>query len=241
MAVEDISLPVGDSRLAAMLHRPSGQPRAGAVISHGLQSSMQSQKLTSLAGALCTAGVLVLRFDHLGCGMSPGREEDTTLTGRRDEFLAAVEMLRPMVKDLPLAYLGSSFGGTVAFCAGDILPPACSVVWSAPTDLEELFLRMRSAPEVPRLGALARDITGFDLRAILARASRVLFVHGQKDEVVPVAQARRGHEFSRQPKELLVLPGADHRLSKAADQATATKATLAWVGRFCWQQEQTNG
>ncbi len=235
--MEELRIPFGPQSLAAALHRPQGPARAAAVLAHGLQSSMQSAKLTKLGQALARQGVLCLRFDHLGCGHSPGRESDTTLTDRRNQFLAAAGQVADLAPGLPVCYLGSSFGGTVALCAADIKAPACIVVWSAPIYLEELFTRMDQAPEVPDMPALARDIARFDLEAIIARRSRVLFVHGQNDEVVPVDQARRGHELAAEPKELLVLPGADHRISDPAAQAKAISATLTWVSRFSLDRE----
>lgn len=231
--MEKTRVSFGEVGLAACLHRPQGPARAAAVLAHGLQSSMQSTKLTRLGHALAGIGVLCLRFDHSGCGESPGRERDTTLTGRRDEFLAAVAELEALAPGLDVCYLGSSFGGTVALCAADMKSPACTVVWSAPTDLEELFVHMRRAPDVPDMPALARDVARFDLAAIIARRGRVLFVHGREDEVVPVDQARRGHELAREPKSLLVLPGADHRITDPGAQDAAVAATLEWVERFC--------
>ncbi len=231
-AAEAFRIPFAGGQLAARLHQPPHPAGASAVIAHGLFSSMQSQKLTRLARALAQAGCLALQFDHSGCGQSPGDIADTSLTTRRDEYLAAVEYLRGLAPGLPVAYLGSSMGGCAAILAAEAAPPACLVAWSTPTDLGELRAKLRAQPDHPPLPALERDIPRYDLRAVLARTSRVLFVHGEQDEVVPLAQAREGHRLARPPKQLLVLPGADHRLSRQADQEQAIAHTLAWVERF---------
>lgn len=220
-----IELPQGS--LAARLHRPEGKPRAAAVIAHGQASSMASQKLTRLARALAGAGCLALQFDHSGCGDSLGELELTTLTGRREEFLAAVETLAGLAPGLPLVYLGSSLGGTVALLAADLRPPRCTVAWSAPLDLAELLPRLDPPPQ--GFSALINDIPNHDLPAVLARARGVLLVHGEDDEVVPVKHARFGHDLVGPPKGLLILPGADHRLSRRADQDRAIAETLAFV------------
>ncbi|MGD9123739.1 MAG: alpha/beta hydrolase [Desulfarculaceae bacterium] len=227
-----VSIPYPSGDLAAATYYPAGPPQGAVVIAHGLQSSKASTKLTRLSQSLAAAGLAALRFDHSGCGQSPGDMEETTLSSRRDEFLAAMEFLASQVPGLPLVYMGSSLGGTTALLAGDIKPPACTVCWSTPTDLEALYLRLRDQAGEPGMRALARDMPAHDLSAVLARTSRVLFVHGERDEVVPAAQARRGHRLARAPKELMIIPQADHRLSKEQDQLQAMAQTLAWIEPF---------
>ncbi len=228
----EIELPRG--RLAARLHRPGAGSRAAAVIAHGQASSMASQKLTRLARTLARAGVATLQFDHSGCGDSLGELELTTLTGRREEFLAAVDTLAGLVPGLPLVYLGSSLGGTVALLAADVRPPRCTVAWSAPLDLEELLPRLDPPPE--GFSALINDIPNHDLPAVLDRSRGVLFVHGEQDEVVPVNHARFGYARVGPPKGLLILPGADHRLSRPGDQKRAITRTLAFI-QDCLQDQ----
>lgn len=230
--VQPQEIAYGDLTLAGRLYRPQDEPRGAAVIAHGLYSSMQSEKLNRLAAALAEAGYLALMFDATGCGDSPGDVRQTTLTSRHDELLAAVEHLARLAPGLPMAYLGSSLGGTAALLAADTRPPACTVVWSAPSDLQELFMRLRSRPDPPELPAMARDLGRHDLEGLLGRLSRVLWVHGEQDEVVPVSQARRGYQLLREPKGLVILPGADHRFTRPEDQKTAVEHTLAWLGRF---------
>lgn len=218
-------------RLAARLHRPSALAKAGVVIAHGLFSSMASEKLTALAQALAGQGYLALQYDAMGCGGSQGDLRRTTLSTRVAELLAAAQSLQQEAPGLPLVYLGSSLGGTAALAAGQARPPACTVTWSAPVDLPALFQRLAAKPDPPDLPDMPADIGRHDLKSALAQTSKVLFVHGQEDEVVPVAQAHLAHEWAAQPKELLVMPGADHRFSNLAHQAQATRATLAWLER----------
>jgi len=193
---------------------------------------MASQKLTRLAEALASSGHLALRFDHRGCGISPGELSQTSLTARRDEFLAAVAALKALKPGLPLVYLGSSFGGTTALLAGDLEPPASSLHWSTPWDFEPLFGVIDDPPERPTFRELVRDVPRHDLEAVLARAKNAFVVHGEYDEVVPVSQALRAHQLLREPKGLLILPKADHRLSNPHDQKQAIARSLAWIEQF---------
>ena len=80
-----ISIEHNSGHLAGRLYWPP-KPRAGVVIAHGLDSSMQSSKLNQLGQGLKEAGMAALLFDHTGCGDSPGSHKETTLTTRRDDF-----------------------------------------------------------------------------------------------------------------------------------------------------------
>lgn len=229
---QTLNIPLGQMELAGRLYSPGGQPCALAVISHGLLSSKDSEKLTRLCQALARAGHCALIFDHIGCGDSPGDLADTSLTSRRQEFLAAAEMIKDLEPGRPLVYLGSSFGGTVALLAAEREAPACSLHWSTPWDFAPLREAIQDPGQAPRLDALVRDLPSHDLDGLLARSSRLFFVHGDNDEVVPVEQARRAHDLARPPKSLLVLPGADHRLSDPLDQKQAVAHSLAWIAQF---------
>ena len=227
-----VLIPHGDIKLAGRLHRPAKPAKAAALIAHGLFSSMQSEKLTALARAMALEGITALQFDNTGCGDSPGDISLTTVTGRRDELLSAAKFLARSEPGAPMAYLGSSLGGTAAYLAADIMAPACVVLWSAPTNLEELVARMSARPEAAGLTALARDLGRHDLDAVLARTRRVLFIHGANDQTVPVEQARRGHRLALDPKDLVILPRADHRFSEMEDQKRAARLSLDWIERF---------
>lgn len=223
-------MPLPGSHLAARLFQPDGSPRALAVISHGLESSMASQKLSNLAHALTLFGCYTLQFDHLGCGDSPGEARRTTLSRRRDEFLAATAALcQEAPAGLPLVYLGSSLGGTTALLAAALEPPLCTVHWSAPWDFASLVRKLALQPQQPILPDFAADLPHHDLPGLLAATRGMFLVHGERDELVEVAQARYAYGLAPRPKGLVVLPGADHRLSDPADQNTALAHTLAWI------------
>jgi uncharacterized protein len=227
-----LPIPHAGQELAGRLFRPALAPKAGVVMAHGLYSSMQSEKLGRLARALAQAGYLCLMFDALGCGDSPGDVRHTTLTSRRDQFLSAVARLERQAPGLPLAYLGSSLGGTAALLAGRERMPMCLLCWSTPVDLRALMRRLRAQPQPPDLPEMIEDIPRHDLPAVLAASPRLLVVHGQEDEVVPVGQAHTAHQLAAEPKDMLILPGADHRLSRPEDQNQAMARSLAWLERF---------
>ena len=54
----------------------------------------------------------------------------------------------------------------------------------------------------------------------------LLLVYGDQDEVVPVAHAGRLFEKAGQPKEMVILPGAGHRLRQ---DERAIEAATKWL------------
>jgi alpha-beta hydrolase superfamily lysophospholipase len=229
---ENLPIPHAGQELAGRLFRPAQAPKAGVVIAHGLYSSMQSPKLNRLAQTLADASYFCLLFDARGCGDSPGDVRHTTLSSRRDDLLAAAQALSGLAPGLPLAFLGSSLGGTAALLAGQARPPLCLICWSTPVDLSALMARLTAQPNPPDLPEMVADIPRHDLQAILAASPRLLSVHGQEDDVVPVAQAHLAQGLAPDPKDLLILPGADHRLTRDEHQVQAMARTLAWLGRW---------
>ncbi|MBI2853467.1 MAG: alpha/beta fold hydrolase [Chloroflexi bacterium] len=54
----------------------------------------------------------------------------------------------------------------------------------------------------------------------------LLIVHGEQDDLVPVADAYRLHEKAKEPKELCIIPGAGHRLRR---DPRAMDIALDWL------------
>ena len=54
----------------------------------------------------------------------------------------------------------------------------------------------------------------------------LLMIHGEKDDLVPVEHAHRLYERAGEPKELVILPGAGHRL-RLEEKAITT--ALNWL------------
>jgi putative redox protein len=59
----------------------------------------------------------------------------------------------------------------------------------------------------------------------------VLVVQGECDDVVPPAHASLLFDRAREPRELCLLPGADHRLSDPLHRLEAVKRSRDWLIR----------
>jgi uncharacterized protein len=150
-------------------------------------------------------GVNVFIFDYQGYGLSRGypSEENTYRDAR-----AALDYLRTRgdVEVDRIVYYGKSLGGAVAVQLASEEPPY-RLVLNAPF-ASILDMARVHYPFLP-LGPLLRTRYASIDKIGEVRAP-VLIVHGEADEIVPLAQARQLYEAAPQPKRLLVVEGAGH-------------------------------
>lgn len=92
-----------------------------------------------------------------------------------------------------VALVGHSFGGAVVISAGAMSEKVCAVV---PMSTQTYGTSL--APEVaPRA---------------------MLLVHGTNDTILPDACSRQVHQIAREPKELVLYPGAGHGLDECREE-----------------------
>jgi len=90
-----VEFSVGNQKLIGDLHLPEGFEGLFpcVITSHGYKSRRESEKYFQIGHRFPLEGIAVLRFDHRGAlgGESEGKFEDTTLTGRVEDLMAAIE------------------------------------------------------------------------------------------------------------------------------------------------------
>ena len=59
--------------------------------------------------------------------------------------------------------------------------------------------------------------------------SPALLIAGDRDRIVPISQTRALFDAAREPKELLVLPGADHNDEELVEGPTMIERVVAFV------------
>ena len=226
-----VALPGG--ALALVLHLPEAPARVPVVVAcHGLGASKDSDKSLLIGETLPAAGFALARFDFRGCGESSGTEEETTIASRMEDVEAVLAFLsRHPRLDGRFGLLGSSLGGFVALqiAARDHgLPlPVPIVTWNAPASLTELAnddLRENRGLGVPfaleyATGRYALAPTGL---------SHHLIVHGDADVVVTLEHGVALHERATDPCDLVIIPGADHRITDPDHRRQAVALSLAW-------------
>lgn len=216
-------------RITGVLHCPPEDNPPVVVGSHGLFSNGDSPKQIALAEALNASGIAFLRLDHRGCGQSEGQfDAVTTLGGRVRDLIAAVRVLeKDRGAPLPLGLFGSSLGGTTCLAAAPALSPARMVTLAAPVDSRSLAAASHE-PTDPLPWPYEAEQFQFDLAGRLGEVHDLLVIHGEADEVVPVAHARQIFAAVREPKQLIINPGGDHRVSDPEHQRTLVAACQRW-------------
>jgi uncharacterized protein len=238
-----VAIPGG--RLALAVHLPDRPDAAPCVVAcHGLSASKDSDKYLMLGDAMPAAGIALARFDFRGCGESTGIEEETTVGTRLEDAEAVIAYLEahPRLSG-DFGLLGSSMGGFVALHvaarrqrglgAGSGNPV---VTWNAPGDLSDLATDERAddkAIGVPFFMELAART----FETTPAGVARHLVIHGDADEVVPIDHGVVLHSRAAEPCDIVVIPGADHRITDPGHRRLAVEASVAWFQQFILSPE----
>src|SRR6202035_2396456 len=121
-------------RLAALLDRPAGNPRAFALFAHCFTCGKDIHAAKRIAEGLTARGIAVLRFDFTGLGASEGEFANTTFSSNVDDLVAAADHLRSALV-APAILIGHSLGGAAVLAAAQRIPEARAVVTiAAPFD-----------------------------------------------------------------------------------------------------------
>ena len=226
------STPAG--RLKGVLHYPRSTARGSIITCHGLFSSKESDKFQDLAEVFSKNQYAVLRFDFRGCGESEGRIEDTTISGRIEDLKAALTFVKKEISlnGLPVGLLGSSMGGYISLHLAALDPSVKAVVaWATPFSFEGLREVIEASNQTPLKETFYRDANRHHVSAALSRIKNLLFIHGDRDEVVPLDHAQELYRFAQEPKQLTVVPGADHTFSNPTLRHQAVAHSLNWFNR----------
>jgi uncharacterized protein len=160
---------------------------------------------SSLGAALRSQGLSVLLFDYRGFGDSTG---SPTEAGLHDDARAVHAYLarRSDVRADRLVYFGESLGTAVAVQLAVEHPPAALILRSPFTSMVDVG--RFHYPILPVEWLLRDRFSSID--AIGSVRSPVLIVAGDRDRIVPLEQSRQLFERAPEPRELLVVRGADH-------------------------------
>ena len=198
-------------RLEAVLTRPPAPAVAAAVVCHAhpLHGGMMHFKVVFRAAkALQSAGLAVLRFNFRGVGRSEGAHDHGT--GEQEDARAALFELQDRLPGLPLVLGGFSFGSVVALRV-------------AARDA-----RVRAAFALGLPLSLAAETSPL----VAVRQPR-LFVQGELDAFGPGESLRALVEPLPPPRELVVIPGADHFFDGHLDALQG--AVAGWAEKRPWE------
>jgi pimeloyl-ACP methyl ester carboxylesterase len=188
--------------LSFALFLPAGDPRGGVVVLHGAGSCKENH--FDFARRCRDAGLAAVTFDQRGHGQSEGPMG----AGAVDDVATVAELLPPG----PRGVRGSSMGGFLALAAGASMD-AAAVVAICPASAEALSLGLRSgrfdfAADRASVESMlaASDLPG----AAAALGERLLLLHAEGDEQVPIEHSRALHAQAPGSR-LVTVPGGHHR------------------------------
>lgn len=173
-------------------------PVAAVVLAHPHPlhgGTMHTKVVFQAAKAFCRLGCAVLRFNFRGVGVSAGTFGDGA--GELDDFRAGLEFMAARYPGAPLWAAGVSFGSWVAMTAG------------------------AGDGRVAALAGIAVPANLYDFSAAAASSKPKFIVHGERDEICPLRSVWDLYGRAVEPKELVVIDGADHlfdgHVSEVAD------------------------
>jgi uncharacterized protein len=239
----DISVASVDVVLEGDLTSP-GEEAPLVVLCHGIPLAKPEPSdpgYTMLCDRLAESGYAALFVNFRGCGESTG---DFHLGGWYRDLCSVMAFAREQLS-FPAVYLaGFSAGGALAIRYasehGDVDGVAAFATPARLTSVfprENLLMLIEAARDIgiikdtffpPTPDWFYHDISENEAIDYVRGVSPVplLLVHGEADELVPKAQARELFETAGDPKELVMLPGGEHRLRR---DPRAMETLLGWL------------
>ncbi len=201
--LEDVWFPATDGTKLFGWYAEATATSAVLLWCHGNAGNM-IDRLENLR-ALHRLGLSVFLFDYRGYGRSQGRP---TEHGLYQDALGAYEYLigRRRIRTERVIVFGRSLGGAVA---GELASqkPAMGLV------LESCFPSIEAVARHHYMGLPVHWLLGakFRLEERVPHLSLPkLFIHGDRDDIIPMELGQRTFAAAKPPKEFYVVRGADH-------------------------------
>ena len=147
---------------------------------------MHTKAVFQGAKGLTRIGCAVLRFNFRGVGASAGTFDEGE--GEQADFAAALDAAAARYPGVPLWAAGFSFGSWVALEGGATDPRVTVLIGIAPP--------------------VSRPSYAFD--HVLASTKPKFLIQGDLDEVAPVKELWAFYGRLQEPKELVLIDGANH-------------------------------
>ncbi|MBI4019611.1 MAG: alpha/beta fold hydrolase [Candidatus Aenigmarchaeota archaeon] len=185
-------------KLAGVVHYRK-EISSAVILCHGFRSSKENK--AAWAERL-SDNFVVLRFDLSGHGESDGELKDITITRLLADMNAAIDfMIARGAKTIGLA--GHSLGGSLSILASERAKAICSLAGA--TDFGTRNLN--------RFGLLHfdQDAKKYDFYRTLKKSKTpALFIHGDRDEVVPLWHSEKGIQAATEGSRMEIIRGMDH-------------------------------
>ncbi len=233
MPAHEETFEINDETIAAVVHEPEGDPTHAVVFAHGFGSD-KAGSYVHRAELAAAEGFRAVRFDFRGNNESSREFVEADLSSR----IADLQRVLDEVEYLSVGVYGSSFGGLVAIQAAvrddriDGLALRAPVTYmSVLEDIRSTIEHEGSYEQLPGKRVDERflaDLDDYSTEAVVPELDiPTLIMHGEDDEVVPMASSRRFYDALSCEREYVAFEGEGHRFSDASDDR-AVRSGLAW-------------
>jgi dipeptidyl aminopeptidase/acylaminoacyl peptidase len=248
MLKDFVVLEVDGIGIVGQLYLPDNKMPCPAVcVCHGIPSGNPPDPgdggYPALAERICHDGLAVLIFNFRGIGDSSGNFD---VLGWTRDLQAAVDYLWGLadIDKSRLSLVGFSAGAAVSVYVASrdervsgVAACACPAEFSLFTEAKEpesvldRFRRINAFQDESFPPSYEEWLDGFRQVTPINHIARIaprhlLLVQGSGDDLVPVSHARRLYEIAGEPKQLVIIEGAGHRL-RQDDRVVRT--VLDWL------------
>jgi alpha/beta superfamily hydrolase len=242
------------------------EPMPGMILCHGTTNDKFTCPLIEDASRFFVArGTAVLRFDFFGSGESDGIFRDKTISEMILNLKDAIRyfLSRPEINK-KIGLWGRSVGATVVAACSDPNEIENNILVSPPVLLHKTFFplfdkfgrrditpiglssqaqdaatgKVKGELVLPRRFFLELDALDKQIAANLARMRSVLIIQGDNDKKVSVENARYAYSLVQEPKQLVILKGADHAYSGKENEVM--DIIKDWIGHVARHQATNN-
>ncbi|MFC1915273.1 alpha/beta hydrolase [Chloroflexota bacterium] len=246
-----IALEVEGITIIGRLYLPEGKaPYPAVCVCHGIPAGIPEpgeEGYALLAERICCEGFAVLIFNFRGTGASGGNLD---ILGWTDDLKAVIDYLwtLPEIDKSCLSLIGFSGGAAVSIyvAAQDnrisgVGACACPAEFTFVTEVDEPqaivdhFRSIGTIRDKKFPSSAAEWLNSFRLVRPIEYVARIaprplLLVHGSEDETVAVSGAHRLYDKAGEPKQIIVVNGAGHRL-RQDDRVIAV--LIDWLKSHC--------
>ncbi|MFC1979976.1 alpha/beta hydrolase [Chloroflexota bacterium] len=240
---------IGTETLVGDIHLPNSfpEPFPCVITSHGYKSHRDSDKYCQIGHRFPLEGIAIYRFDHRGAlnGESNGEFEDTTLSMRIEDVLAAIDAVAeiPEINSTRVGLLGSSLGGMDVLMARSDRVKA-RVVMATPFTFPPPPNEMKSAfrekgyydySDGTRINKeFYEDVQRYNLQEEVEQTKcPLLIIHGYLDELVPHHHAEVLYKAAgSEIKDLKMIEGGDHAFSELDKLNEVLGHALNWFKKY---------
>jgi fermentation-respiration switch protein FrsA (DUF1100 family) len=221
LTFHDLSIPTEDGeQLHAWWVDAQGSVIGHVLLLHGNAGNIGDR--LEHAALLSAVGLDVLLVDYRGYGRSSGSPSEEGL-GHDARAARAALLSESGVDAGRVLYLGESLGGAVALGLALEHPPMGLILQSTFTGLRDMA---RLHYHVP--ARLIPDAYP-SLRRVRQLRAPLLVLHGDRDDIVPLAQGQALFDAAPGPKRFEVFPGVGHNDLVARAGSDYAKAIASWA------------